>query len=212
MRITSLSHVSGALALTVLAPIVTLAPVTVARADVNVGPLACMPTAKDSAASTLVYHEHYLINPPTATQNRKVVCNIPFDSNTLPATFQVGAFGLNEEGAISKTMVCYANVIDMRNQHVPTTFAGEPFLDNPGQDMAYTKIMSTKTKVDYLWSSWATLTRAGVMAGMMDPPATPIDPVGNRDPKHWTISVNCTLKPGQALNMVSLFPTTIPAQ
>jgi len=209
MRIATVSHFSGALMLAILAPTVNVVSVMPAMADVNVGPLACVPTVP-STTTALSWHEHYLINPPTATANRYVVCNIPFDTATLPSTFYVGAFGLNNEGSATRTSTCWANIIDLRNQNVPTTFADEEFLLNPGQDMSYTKVMTTKTRVDYLWSAWASLTVAGVTAGMADPPATPIDPAGVRSQNHWTVSVKCLLKPGQALNMVSLFPTRIP--
>lgn len=209
MRIASLSHFSGALTLAVLAPMVNMASVTPALADVNVGPLACVPTVP-STSTSLSWHEHYLINPPTATANRYVVCNIPFDTATLPNTFYVGAFGLNNEGSATRTSTCWANVVDLRNQNVPTTFSGEEFLLNIGQDMSYNKLMSTKQRADYLWSAWAVFTKAAVVAGMADPVNTPIDPAGVMNEKHWTITVKCLLKPGQALNMVSLFPTQIP--
>ena len=212
MRIATVSHFSGAIALAVLAPMVNVISVTPAMADVNVGPLACVPTVP-STTTALAWHEHYLINPPTATADRTVVCNIPFDTATLPpspATFYIGAFGLNSEGSAARTSTCWANVIDLRNQNVPMTFAGDPFLNNPGQDMSFTRIMTTRLRADYLWSAWVALTVPVVSAGMADPVATPIDPAGVRSQNHWTISVKCILKPGQALNMVSLFPTRIP--
>jgi hypothetical protein len=210
MRIQTVSTFYGALTLAVLAPMANLVSITPAMADVNVGPLSCVPKIPSTTTTELLYHEHYLINPPAATSNRTVVCNIPFDSATLPSTFYVGAFGLNNEGAANRTSTCWAHVVDLRNQHVPTVFRGDEFLDNPGQDMSFTRVMQTKTRVDYLWSAWSTLSLATVTAGMADPPPTPVDPAGVRSPNHWTISVSCVLKPGQALNMVSLFPTRIP--
>lgn len=62
----------------------------------------------------------------------------------------------------------------------------------------------------YLWSAWATMTKAQVIGLMQEPSSTPIDPTGTNDGTHWTIAVNCSLKPGQALSMVSLFPTVFP--
>jgi len=211
MRVATVSHFSGALTLAIFASTANMVSVMPVMADVNIGALTCQPTAA-STAGNMIWHQHYLINPPGAdSTTRWVMCNIPFDHATLPSTFYVGAFGLNNEGAANLVSTCYVNVVDLRNGHVPTAFSGEPFLNNPGQDMSYTKIMTTKPRVDYLWSAWATMTIAGVRAGMMDPPPTPIDSTGtNSNQRHWTINVNCQLKPGQALSMVSLFPTTIP--
>lgn len=208
MNVTIASRFSGAVAIAVMASAANLGSVTSALADVNVGALACQPTAVNTAGS-LLWHQHYLVNPLGGT-TRTVVCNIPYDTATMPQTFSVGAFGLNSEASATLVTTCVANVVDLRNQHVPTLSGGEPFLDNPGQDMSYSKIMSTKTRVDYLWSAWATMTVPGVAAAMMDPPPTPIDKIGTARPEFWTITVNCQLKPGQALNMVSLFPTVIP--
>jgi hypothetical protein len=199
--------------------ILTLAPLALGAnlvavgpgtADVNVGPLSCVPTVPSTTAAELLYHEHYLINSPASTANRYVVCNIPFDSETLPTTFKVGAFGLNSEGSADSTSLCYANVVDLRNQHAPTALRGRAFLDNPGQDLTYTMIMTTRGRTNYLWSAWAELDASVVAAGMSQPPETPIGPAGIHGPAYWTITVKCRLRPGQALNMVKVFPTNWP--
>jgi hypothetical protein len=170
-----------------------------AIADVNIGALACQPPYL-AQAQNLRWHEHYVVNP-TGSITTWVVCPIAFDTIKLPATFNVGAFG---NSVIPGTnALCYANVVDIRNQHIPT----EGFLDNPGQDMTYTKIMATKNPANTLWSSWLTVTQAEIAAVMMDPPVTPIDPTATEGPAYWTITINCRLQAGQALNMVSLWPT-----
>lgn len=209
MCIATSSPVSRTLTLVLLAFMGNLAAVRPGAADVNVGPLTCAPTVA-SAANALAWHEHYLINPPTATANRYVVCNIPFDSMTLPNTFSVGAFGLNNEGAATLVSTCWVNVVDLRNQHAPTTFSGQPFLSNPGQSLSYTKLMNTRSKAGYLWSAWAQLTVSAVADEMSEPIWTPIDPLSTFGPAYWTITVKCQLKPGQALTMVKVFPTAWP--
>ncbi|WP_295583900.1 hypothetical protein [uncultured Lamprocystis sp.] len=200
---------SSIAAVVVLASAANLSAVLPVAADINIGALACQAMSSTSDTN-LLWSAHYLINPATSSGNRSVVCNIPFESASLPETFYVGAFGLNDEMHPNLTTTCNANVVDLRNQNVPNTFGGVQFLDNPGQDMSYTKIMSTKSKVDYLWSAWATFTRTAVIAAMMDPPGTPVSPDADEGTAFWTISINCTLKPGQALNMVSLWPTWTP--
>lgn len=180
-----------------------------AAADVNIGALACQPPYL-SQAQNLRWHEHYLINPTTTpmggvAQATWVVCPIAFEHNDLPAdgVFQVGAFGNTQPGASPLTN-CIANVVDLRNQNI----SDGGFLVNPGQDMIFSKQMESKNPSNTLWSSWATITFAEVDRGMMSPPSTPINLAGGRGPAFWTITINCELKPGQALNMVSLWPTT----
>lgn len=150
MRIQTLSHCSGAFALAALSATVNMASIMPAVADVNVGALTCQPTAASQAAGgAMVWHQHYLINPPTATATKVVVCNIPYDAATLPEQFSIGAFGINSESSATLVSACTANVVDLRNQNVPNVFGGEAFLDNPGQDMSFAKIMKTQTRTDY---------------------------------------------------------------
>lgn len=211
MPLATLSHLSRALALAAISATANMVSVMPVLADVNVGALSCQPTVASAAAGgSLVWHQHYLINPPTATATKVVVCNIPYPTATLPETFSIGAFGLNSEGAATLISTCYANVVDLRNMHVPDVFDGEAFLNSPGQDMSYAKIMKTQTKTNYLWSAWATIKFSEVIGAMGNPPQTPIDPTGTDGPAYWAITVNCQLKPGQALSMVSLFPTAFP--
>jgi hypothetical protein len=176
-----------------------LAAVVPAVADVNIGALACQAPFL-SQAQNIRWHEHYMINPVTS-ETTWVVCPIAFETKDLPDTFYVGAFG--NATVPGSNALCFANVVDLRNQNIPTF----GFLDNPGQDMIFQTIMSTQNPANTLWSSWATLTKAGINAAMMNPPATPIEPGGGKGPAYWTITINCRLSPGQALNMVSLWPT-----
>jgi hypothetical protein len=180
-----------------------------AGADVQIGALACQPPYL-AQAQNLRWHEHYLINPTTAPmggvpQATWVVCPIAFESNDLPANevFQVGAFGNFTQSGPGSLTNCVANVVDLRNQNIPEG----GFLVNPGQNMIFTKQMSSQTPIGTLWSAWATITFAEIKNRMMSPPSTPVNPAGAEDPAFWTITVNCELKPGQALNMVSLWPT-----
>lgn len=205
MNAKTISRFSASAAIAIMASAVNLSTVTPVVADINVGALSCQPTYNTEPG--LLWHQHYVINPPTAAAERWVVCNIPFEADVLPEHFFIGAFGLNDEGHSNVTSLCYANVVDIRNQNVPTKFGPTVFLDNPGQDMSYTKIMQTKTKVDYLWSSWVSMSKSAVISGMMSPPPTPINQAGAEGSAFWTITINCKLKPGQALNMVSLWPT-----
>jgi hypothetical protein len=172
-----------------------------ASADVNIGALACQPPFLDQA-ERLRWHEFYLINP-LGSLDTWVVCPIAFDTIKLPNSFNIGAFG--NATVPGTNALCYANIVDLRNQHIPTF----NFLDNPGQQMTFQRIMSTKNPANTLWSSWLSTTVDQVVnsATMMDPPPTPIDPTGTEGPAYWTITVNCLLKPGQAINMVSLWPT-----
>lgn len=178
--------------------LVSVAPVT---ADINIGALACQPPFLAQAAN-LRWHEHYLINPNVPSSvDTWVVCNIAFDSSRVPETFYVGAFG----NAIvpGTNALCYAQIVDIRNQHIPE---GD-FLPNKGQEMIFTKVMSTQNPANTLWSSWAKLTQTQVKAAMMDPVPSPVDPSATKDVKYWSIALSCMLKPGQALNTVSLWPT-----
>jgi hypothetical protein len=185
-----------AAAVVVAANLVAVVP---AVADINVGALACQAPFLGQAQN-IRWHEHYMINPP-ASETTWVVCPIAFETKDLPERFFVGAFG---NATVGGNALCYANVIDLRNQNIPTF----NFLDNPGQDMVFQTIMSTQNPSNTLWSSWAELTRDQINAAMMSPPSTPIEPGGGvKGPAYWTITINCRLNPGQALNMVSLWPT-----
>jgi hypothetical protein len=189
-----------AAAIVCAANLVAVAPAT---ADINIGALACQPPFLDQAAQ-LRWHEHYLINPLEAGSVATwVVCPIAFDSNDLiPNSIRIGAFGNTTPGGNPLTL-CYANVVDIRNQNIPTF----GFLVNPGQDMRVTKRMQSQTPAGTLWSAWADFTVANIVANMDSPPPTPVADGGVQGPAFWTITVNCELKPGQALNMVSLWPT-----
>jgi hypothetical protein len=176
-----------------------LTAVAPAVADINIGALACQAPYLDQAEG-LRWHEHYVINPTNGVTTW-VVCPIAFETQQLPNQFQVGAFG---NSTIPGTnALCYANIVDLRNQHIPTF----NFLNNPGQDMTGQWLMSTKNPSNTLWSSWVTLTQAAVNASHMPPPQTPVDPTQSQGPAYWSMTINCQLKPGQALNMVSLWPT-----
>lgn len=122
--------------------------VTPAVADYNIGALACQAPYLDQA-EFLRWHEHYVINP-VGSQTTWVVCPIAYDSIKLPQQFQVGAFG--NSTVPGTNALCYANVIDLRNQHIPTF----DFLNNPGQNMTFQRIMSTQNPSNTLWSSWLT--------------------------------------------------------
>jgi hypothetical protein len=179
-------------------------------ADVNIGALACQPPYL-AQAQNLRWHEHYVVNPLNAPMGGSpvttwVVCPIAFDSNDLPQQFQIGAFG--NATVPGTNALCYANVVDLRNQHIPDG----NFLNNPGQNMTFQRIMATKNPANTLWSAWLTVTQDQIKAAMMDPPPTPVDPTGSEGPPFWTITVNCELKPGQALNMVSLWLTHVYVQ
>jgi hypothetical protein len=188
-----------AAAIVCAANLVAVAPVT---ADINIGALACQPPFLDQAAQ-LRWHEHYLINPLEAgSVPTWVVCPVAFDHNDLLPTFRVGAFGNTTFGANASTL-CYANVIDLRNQNIPTF----GFLVNPGQDMRVTRRMQSQNPANTLWSAWADLNVNNIIANMDSPPETPVAGGGVQGAAFWTITVNCELKPGQALNMVSLWPT-----
>ena len=176
-----------------------LTAVAPAVADINIGALACQAPYLDQAEG-LRWHEHYVINPTNGVTTW-VVCPIAFETQQLPNQFQVGAFG---NSTIPGTnALCYANIVDLRNQHIPTF----NFLNNPGQDMTGQWLMSTKNPSNTLWSSWVTLTQAAVNGSHMPPPQTPVDPTQSQGPAYWSMTINCQLKPGQALNMVSLWPT-----
>ena len=176
-----------------------LTAVAPAVADINIGALACQAPYLDQAEG-LRWHEHYVINPTNGVTTW-VVCPIAFETQQLPNQFQVGAFG---NSTIPGTnALCYANIVDLRNQHIPTF----NFLNNPGQDMTGQWLMSTKNPANTLWSSWVTLTQAAVNGAHMPPPQTPVDPTQTQGPAFWSMTINCQLKPGQALNMVSLWPT-----
>ena len=176
-----------------------LTAVAPAVADINIGALACQAPYLDQAEG-LRWHEHYVINPGNGVTTW-VVCPIAFETQQLPNQFQVGAFG---NSTIPGTnALCYANIVDLRNQHIPTG----NFLNNPGQDMTGQWLMSTKNPANTLWSSWVTLTQAAVNGAHMPPPQTPVDPTQTQGPAYWSMTINCQLKPGQALNMVSLWPT-----
>mgnify|MGYP003572957059 CR=1 FL=1 len=176
-----------------------LTAVAPAVADINIGALACQAPYLDQAEG-LRWHEHYVINPTNGVTTW-VVCPIAFETQQLPNQFQVGAFG---NSTIPGTnALCYANIVDLRNQHIPTG----SFLNNPGQDMTGQWLMSTKNPSNTLWSSWVTLTQAAVNGAHMPPPQTPVDPTQTQGPAYWSMTINCQLKPGQALNMVSLWPT-----
>ena len=176
-----------------------LTAVTPALADINIGALACQAPYLDQAEG-LRWHEHYVINPTNGVTTW-VVCPIAFETQQLPNQFQVGAFG--NSTVPGTNALCYANIVDLRNQHIPTF----NFLNNPGQDMTGQWLMSTKNPANTLWSSWVTLTQAAVNVSHMPPPQTPVDPTQTQGPAYWSMTINCQLKPGQALNMVSLWPT-----
>jgi hypothetical protein len=176
-----------------------LTAVAPAVADINIGALACQAPYLDQAEG-LRWHEHYVINPTNGVTTW-VVCPIAFETQQLPNQFQVGAFG--NSTVPGTNALCYANIVDLRNQHIPTF----SFLNNPGQDMTGQWLMSTKNPSNTLWSSWVTLTQAVVNGSHMPPPQTPVDPTQSQGPAYWSMTINCQLKPGQALNMVSLWPT-----
>jgi hypothetical protein len=174
--------------------------VSPATADVQIGALACQPPYL-AQAGNLRWHEHYLINPKDS-MTTWVVCPIAFDGATIPFQFQIGAFGNTTNFGSQPN--CIANVIDLRNQHIPTN----NFLDNPGQKMIAQFRMATKNPANTLWSAWATITQDMVRAQMDSPPPTPVNPGADESwPDMWTITVHCQLKPGDALNVVSLWPT-----
>jgi hypothetical protein len=177
-----------------------LTAVAPAVADINIGALDCQAPYLDQAEG-LRWHEHYVINPENGVTTW-VVCPIAFETNDLPNQFQIGAFGNTVPGA-NGLNACYANIIDLRNQHIPTN----NFLNNPGQRMTFQTIMNTQNPSNTLWSSWVTLTQGQINGGHMPPPSTPVDPTQSQGPAFWTITINCQLKAGQALNMVSLWPT-----
>jgi hypothetical protein len=199
---TKMTHgLLGSMVTAGVALLANLTAVMPATADVNIGALACQPPFLDQAQN-IRWHEHYLINPRGSTETW-VVCPIAFDTTMLPDSFNVGAFGnLTSTGGT----LCYANVVDLRNQNIPVF----NFLDNPGQNMVFSTIMQSQNPSNTLWSSWVTLTKDQVVAAMMNPPSTPVSPGGSVGQAYWTITVNCRLSPGQALNMVSLWPTIAP--
>jgi hypothetical protein len=199
MNIRALRVFSGSAGAAIMACLAGLGSVAPAVADVNIGALACQPPFLDQAAA-IRWHEHYLINPK-GSRTTWVVCPIAFETASLPDRFTVGAFGNYNIPGIN--VQCYLNVVDIRNQNIPTL----NFLNNPGQDMTYRRIMETQNPANTLWSAWTTVSLGEVAAAMMRPQWTPIDPSQSRGPAYWTITVNCELQPGSALNMVSLWPT-----
>lgn len=200
MKKYSLKSVFHTAVLSAVAFAANIAGIPSAMSDVNVGALACQPPFLDQAASVR-WHEHYLIAPTTGSQQVWVVCPISFETKDLPDQFFIGAFGNSVNAGTSA--LCYANVVDIRNQHIPVL----NFLDNPGQNMVFSTIMQTQNPANTLWSSWVMLSKDQIIARMMDPPSTPISQGQSVGSAYWTITVNCRLNPGQAINMVSLFPT-----
>lgn len=183
---------------------------SVAVADVQIGALACQAPYLHQAAR-LRWHEHYLLNPPTS-ETTWVVCPIAFDSEFIPTDneggVRVGAFGVLAPSRIGVTPVCYANVVDLRNQHVPES----NFSPNPGMKLIASFRMQSQTGLGglTLWSSWTDITRAKVLAQMDDPPPTPVDPSGSSIGwAFWTVTINCELQPGHGVNVVSLYPTRV---
>jgi hypothetical protein len=184
--------------------------VSTVSADVNIGALACQPPFQEQAG-IIRWHEHYLINPK-GSFDAWVVCPIAFETVNLPDPFNVGAFG-NIKPPKSEFHVCYLNVVDLRNQHIPLPVAidaqnpaaGEaPFLQNPGQDMSFTRQLENPNDVGTLWAAWTLVNFSQVNAAMSTPPQIPGLATG-KGPAFWTITVNCYLPDGYALNMVSIF-------
>lgn len=181
-----------------------------AIADVNIGALACQPPYQEQAG-IIRWHEHYLINP-RGSFDAWVVCPIAFETREIFDPFTVGAFG-NVKPPLAEFHVCYLNVVDLRNQHIPLVvpidaknpdLGSAPFLNNPGQDMTFVKQMENINTQGTIWVSQATATHAQVNAGMTTPP--PIPGFSNeKGPGFWTITVNCYLPDGYSLGMVSLY-------
>lgn len=195
--ISKAAYIAASAVAVLAANILSVAPVA---ADVQVGALACQAPYL-AQANNLRWHEHYLVNPKDSTTTW-VVCPIAFDGTTIPNEFQIGAFGNTTNFGAQPS--CFANIIDLRNQDIPT----DNFLPNSGQRMIAQFRMQTKQPSNTLWSSWITITQAEVQAQMDQAPFTPINPNGDPTwPDMWSITVNCQLRPGEALNVVSLWPT-----
>jgi hypothetical protein len=185
--------------------------VNTASADINVGALACQPPYL-AQAGIIRWHEHYLVNPK-GSFNTWVVCPIAFSTNDLPGpVYNIGAFG-NVKPPKTDFNICYANVVDLRNQNIPLAVPADasnpgspelPFLNNPGQNMTYVRQMVNNNDVGTLWYSYTTLATADIAAAMSPPPNIPGLGAGV-NPAWWTFTVNCYLPAGYALNMVSLF-------
>jgi hypothetical protein len=161
---------------------------TVAQADINVPGLACQAPFLDQAFP-MRWHEHYILNP-RGNQTTWVVCPLSFESSGVPQNFAVYVSGVKQPGTTSFHR-CYVNFIDIANQDIPGV------VDNPGQNFVATYLLPNSDQAGQRWVSAQGFTIGGVTGD-----------VGSAcGPACWTISVNCELPGGFALQMVSLIGT-----
>lgn len=136
---------------------VSLSPVHVALADLNVPGLACQAPYLDQAFP-MRWHEHYLYNPE-ANEGTWVVCPVAFETTELPNPFIVSVFGVFTQGARGFP-VCYMNVVSLRNQHL------NGVLENPGQRHIYTEQLTNRTPFGQQWAADSIVDYATVTAGL----------------------------------------------
>ena len=161
---------------------------TAATADVNVPGLACQAPFLDQAFP-MRWHEHYVLNP-IGNQKTWVVCPLSFESTAIPQNFAVAVFGMKQPGT-QEFPRCFVNFIDLTNQHLPGV------VDNPGQKHLAQALMSNTDPQGQRWISFINANVQGVTSAV----------ASNCGPACWTISVNCELPPGYAVQMVSLIGT-----
>ncbi|MCG6984525.1 MAG: hypothetical protein LJE61_04865 [Thiocapsa sp.] len=159
-----------------------------AQADVNVPALECVAPFLNQAFP-MRWHEHYLLNP-LGNQATWVVCPLSFEHTALPQRFAVAVFGVKQPGT-TQFHRCVVNFIDLFNEDIPGVS------DNPAQNLIASGLMANPNQPGQRWVSVINATIPGVTNAIG----------GGCGPACWTISVNCLLPPGFAVQMISLIGT-----